>query len=136
MTSPDVCVTGSPSPSDPASISDALGEYNSEAAGGGDERRLAVLVRESGTGRALGGLSGRTSYGTLFVETFHLPPDLRGAGFGAEVLQAAEDEARRRGAGTPCCTRSAFRGRASTRSTGGGRSGRSRATRRGRAACS
>jgi len=65
-----------------------------------DSRALAVLVRGPRTGRVLGGLTGRTSMGLLFVELFHLPRDLRGSGLGGRILRQAEAEAQRRG-----CTR-------------------------------
>lgn len=45
----------------------------------------------------LGGLTGRTSLGLLFVDLFHLPTELRGQGLGSEVLRLAEEEGRRRG---------------------------------------
>ncbi|MFG2225242.1 GNAT family N-acetyltransferase [Streptomyces sp. NPDC048644] len=42
-------------------------------------------------------MTGRTSLGLLFVDLFHLPPALRGAGVGREILRQAEEEGRRRG---------------------------------------
>jgi GNAT superfamily N-acetyltransferase len=58
---------------------------------------LAVLARDPGTGDVVGGLTGRTSLGLLFVDLFHLPPELRGAGLGSRILAEAEREAVRRG---------------------------------------
>lgn len=68
-----------------------------QEAGAEDERELAVLVVDATTDQVLGGLTGRTSLGLLFVDSFHLPPQLRGSGLGGEVLRAAEEEGRRRG---------------------------------------
>lgn len=99
MTAPTLRLTDTPRAEDVEAVSRALGEFNAQVAGGGDERGLAVLVEEDGTGEVAGGLVGRTSYGVLFVDTFHLPARLRGAGLGGEVLRAAEEEARRRGCG-------------------------------------
>jgi GNAT superfamily N-acetyltransferase len=48
----------------------------------------------------LGGLTGRTSFGVLFIDLFFLPDDLRGHGLGRRVLELAEDEGRRRGCRT------------------------------------
>jgi len=45
----------------------------------------------------VGGLTGRTSLGLLFVDLFYLPAELRGQGIGGEVLKQAEEESRRRG---------------------------------------
>ncbi|WP_279583319.1 GNAT family N-acetyltransferase [Fodinicola feengrottensis] len=62
-----------------------------------DRRPLAVLARDPESKRVVGGLSGRTSLGLLFVDLFYLPAGLRGAGLGSEILRQAEEEARRRG---------------------------------------
>jgi GNAT superfamily N-acetyltransferase len=48
----------------------------------------------------VGGLTGRTSLGLLFVDLFYLPAGLRGGGIGGEILRLAEGEARRRGCRT------------------------------------
>lgn len=74
-----------------------LEEFNLQAAGFSDQRPLCVVVREPDSGAALGGIVGRTSLGLAFLDLFHLPESLRGAGMGSEVLQAFEDEARQRG---------------------------------------
>ncbi|WP_181764447.1 GNAT family N-acetyltransferase [Streptomyces albidus (ex Kaewkla and Franco 2022)] len=94
---PSVFVTDRPDAEDVALISDALDEFNVRETGTDDRRSLAVLVRDPATGRVVGGLTGRTSLGLLFVDLFHLPPALRGTGLGSEILRQAEDEARRRG---------------------------------------
>ncbi|MDH6118415.1 GNAT family N-acetyltransferase [Kitasatospora sp. GAS204B] len=82
---------------DLAMISNALDTFNLEATGVFDRRPLAVLVKDPQTGAVLGGLTGRTSLGLLFVDLFHLPAELRGRGIGSEVLRLAEEEGRRRG---------------------------------------
>jgi GNAT superfamily N-acetyltransferase len=93
----DVFVTDAPEAEDVALISDGLDDFNVLQTGTDDRRALAVLARDPETGRVVGGLTGRTSLGLLFVEVFYLPPALRGAGVGSEILRQAEDEARRRG---------------------------------------
>ncbi len=45
----------------------------------------------------LGGATGRTSLGVMFLDYFHLPPEVRGNGLGTRILCAFEDEGRRRG---------------------------------------
>jgi GNAT superfamily N-acetyltransferase len=94
---PSVFVTDLPDAEDIALISDALDEFNVQETGTDDRRALAVLVRDPGTRRVVGGLTGRTSLGLLFVDLFYLPPALRGAGVGSEILRQAEEEGRRRG---------------------------------------
>jgi GNAT superfamily N-acetyltransferase len=74
-----------------------LNRFNDEHVGYGDRRPLAVLVRDLETGEVIGGASGRTSLGLLFLDLFFLPPSLRGQGFGTEVLRKFEEEGRRRG---------------------------------------
>lgn len=100
MPAPTIALTDAPEAADVALISDALDAFNVEETGTEDRRLLAVLVRDPESGRVVGGLTGRTSLGLLFVDLFHLPPELRGFGIGSEVLRRAEDEGRRRGCRT------------------------------------
>lgn len=94
---PAVFVTDLPDAEDVALISDALDEFNVRETGTDDRRPLAVLVRDPETLRVVGGLTGRTSLGLLFVDLFYLPPALRGSGVGSEILRQAEQEAVKRG---------------------------------------
>ena len=100
MTDLAISVTDSVEPEATALISAGLDEFNVEVTGIQDRRPLTVLVREPGTDRVIGGLTGRTSLGLLFVDLFYLPAELRGQGIGGDVLKQAEDEARRRGCRT------------------------------------
>ena len=54
-------------------------------------------MRDPRTNLPVGGLTGRTSLGLLFIDLFFLPNELRGGGLGARLLRLAEDEGRRRG---------------------------------------
>ena len=94
---PEIFVTDAPIAEDVALVSDSLDAFNVQATGIEDRQPLAVLVRDPQTHRVVGGLTGRTSLGLLFVDLFHLPPELRGSGLGSEVLRRAEAEGRRRG---------------------------------------
>nr|WP_240151559.1 GNAT family N-acetyltransferase [Oleiagrimonas citrea] len=78
-------------------ISDHLDQFNIDATDIEDRKPLAVLAKDPDTGEVLGGVSGRTSLGLLFVDLFHLPASLRGSGLGSRMLRMAEEEARRRG---------------------------------------
>jgi len=64
---------------------------------GEPERKLGVFVRDAATGAVRGGLLGVSYYRWLFVDILVLPTDLRGAGLGRRIMQAAEREAVRRG---------------------------------------
>jgi GNAT superfamily N-acetyltransferase len=100
LTASSIFVTDEPDAGHVALISDGLNELNVQRTGLDDRRALAVLVRDPGTERVVGGLTGHTSLGLLFVDLFYLPPTLRGYGLGSEVLRQAEQEARRRGCRT------------------------------------
>jgi GNAT superfamily N-acetyltransferase len=80
-----------------ALIEVGLNQYNDEITGTNDRRPLAVVVRDPASGEVLGGISGRSSLGMLFVDLFHLPKSLRGSGLGSELLRRFELEGRRRG---------------------------------------
>src|SRR5438034_86040 len=65
-----------------------------------DTRPLPVVVSDPDTNEVLGGITGRTSLGLLFIDLVFLPDDLRGDGLGSRILRLAEDEGRRRGCRT------------------------------------
>jgi GNAT superfamily N-acetyltransferase len=96
MTLAELDVTDSADPGIARALLDGLLAHNTRFAGPADSRPLSVLVRGP-DGAVRGGLTGRTRYGWLYVDTFFLPEDLRGGGRGARILAAAEEEARARG---------------------------------------
>jgi hypothetical protein len=49
-----------------------------------------VIVRDSQTKQPVGGLTGWTSLGLLFIDLFFLPDNLRGSGLGSRLLRLAE----------------------------------------------
>lgn len=77
-------------------IDEGLAQFNEERAGYRDARALAVLALRGDDEEVVGGLIGRTSMGLLFIDLVYLPPDLRGAGVGSQLLEMAENEARAR----------------------------------------
>jgi GNAT superfamily N-acetyltransferase len=89
-------VTDQPSPDDVALIEDELVAYNVGRARPYNRRPLHVFLRDA-QGRTIGGATGETNWGWLYVDCLWLPDDLRGDGWGARLLAAAEDEARQRG---------------------------------------
>ena len=89
-------VTDQPSPDDVAFIEDELVAYNVARARPYDRRPLPVFLRDA-KGRTIGGITGETNWDSLYVDCFWLPDDVRGEGWGARLLAAAEDEARKRG---------------------------------------
>jgi GNAT superfamily N-acetyltransferase len=55
-----------------------------------------VLVKDA-VGNTVGGISGSSSLGLLFIDLVYLPKALRGGGLGSRMLAMAEEEGRRRG---------------------------------------
>jgi GNAT superfamily N-acetyltransferase len=96
MAEPTVVVTDTPDPRDVAVIGQGLSAYNDENTGISDRRALAVLVKDA-AGNTVGGISGRSSLGLLFLDLVYLPQSMRGGGLGSRMLAMAEEEGRRRG---------------------------------------
>jgi len=79
-----------------AFLEDRIYEFNVGATGIDDGRWLGVLLRDEG-GELVAGLSGTTWGGCCKVRDVWVREDLRGCGVGTRLLDAAEEEARRRG---------------------------------------
>jgi GNAT superfamily N-acetyltransferase len=94
---PTLTLSDQPEPEAEGVIGRGLAEYNAARAGYADHRHLHVLVRDPDSGVVLGGLTGRTSLGMLFIDLVHLPESLRGQDIGTRMLAMAEAEARQRG---------------------------------------
>jgi GNAT superfamily N-acetyltransferase len=89
-------VTASPLPHQLSAIGDGLAAFNTSDVGPAEKLPLAVLVSD-GDGTILGGISGFTGWGWLYVQWLWLDDSLRGQGLAGRMLQAAEDEAIARG---------------------------------------
>jgi GNAT superfamily N-acetyltransferase len=77
-------------------VGEGLNDFN-DAVAPNDRKPLAVIVRDPATGNILGGITGRTSLGLLFLDLVYLPEHLRGGGLGGRMLRMAEDEGAKRG---------------------------------------
>jgi GNAT superfamily N-acetyltransferase len=73
-----------------------LFRYNAEKMGKQKYKRLAVSLREGN--EIVGGIVGEVWTTVLFIQLFWLEQRLRSKGFGAKLIKAIEDEARRFGA--------------------------------------
>lgn len=73
-----------------------LAEYNDAAVGFNDAQRVVVLLRDS-EDRIVAGLYGSTFWNTFEISLLWVREDLRGRGYGTQLLEAAEREARSRG---------------------------------------
>ncbi|WP_304186899.1 GNAT family N-acetyltransferase [Phenylobacterium aquaticum] len=89
--------TSTPSDDDYRQIGKALLAFNEAAVGDATPRPFAVLVRDPDTGKVIGGLWGKSVWGSFFVDTLALPDAVRGLGLGQTLMADAEAEARRRG---------------------------------------
>ena len=89
-------VTDQPSPDDVRIVEDALIAFNVARARPYDKKPLHVFLRD-GNGATIGGATGFTNWEWLYIDCFWLPESLRGSGWGARLLEAAESEARQRG---------------------------------------
>jgi len=94
---PIVILTAAPTAEEQHAVGSGLVRFNEQQSGISDSRPLAVIVRDPQTKQPVGGLTGRTSRGLLFIDLFFLPDTLRGDGLGSRLLRLAEDEARQRG---------------------------------------
>ncbi|MGY2397495.1 GNAT family N-acetyltransferase [Pseudomonas sp. SDO5271_S396] len=97
MTPPQIEISDQPCPDAERILGAGLAAFNKGITGFNDRQPLSVLIKDSSSGQILGGITGKTSLGTAFLDLFHLPDALRGSGIGSQLLQAFEDEARRRG---------------------------------------
>ena len=97
MNAPRIEVSDQPNPDAERILGCGLAAFNEAVTGYNDRRLLTVLIKAPDTQQVLGGITGKTTLGMAFLDLFHLPDSLRGTGLGSQLLQAFEDEARRRG---------------------------------------
>lgn len=71
-------------------------DYNTKYSGGAEAQTLVIFLRDA-SGEIAGGVSGWTAYGWLRIDVLWVTENLRGQGFGKQLLEAAEAEGVRRG---------------------------------------
>lgn len=92
----ETTLTDAPDRADVEAIGRGLDAFNDRHAGTDGHRSLALLLRDA-DGTLVGGLVGSTYYGWLHVGLLWVEEQLRGQGHGERLLEAAEQEAVRRG---------------------------------------
>jgi GNAT superfamily N-acetyltransferase len=97
MGEPRIVVTDSITTDIKNAIAGGLNAFNDEITGYNDRKHLAVLARDALTDAIVGGALGRSSRGLLNLDLFYILPEHRRAGLGTAILQAFEEEGRRRG---------------------------------------
>jgi GNAT superfamily N-acetyltransferase len=93
----DIVAADTASPDDRAVILDLLVAYNDSHAGPHGHKPVTLLLRDSVTGRTIGGLWGRSSYDWLYIELLAVPEELRGRDVGTALMRQAEKIAIERG---------------------------------------
>ncbi len=91
-----IALEQNPQAKDINAVVQGLVEFNRLQTNGAMPEYLLVTVRAP-QGALLGGLVGATYLGWLQVHSVWLPDDLRGRGYGAQLMATAEEEALRRG---------------------------------------
>ena len=89
-------MTDTPNANDLENIDARLVDFNRNLIGQSDRRAIAVIIRDE-EGVAVGGLSGTTARGWLYIDNLFVPPNLRGQGIATRLLEMVESEARQRG---------------------------------------
>jgi GNAT superfamily N-acetyltransferase len=78
-------------------IGGGLRDYNIQQAGEGHEKSLCYALYASDHS-VMGGIIGETHWNWLFINLMWIREELRGQGYGHQLLLAAEEEGRKRGA--------------------------------------
>ncbi len=86
-----------PSESEIEFVNNALARFN-DAKVGPDNHELLNIVEYDDSGNVIAGILGGTYWGWMHIDILWVDEKFRKRGIGSKLLQAAEDEARRRGA--------------------------------------
>jgi GNAT superfamily N-acetyltransferase len=96
MRTSELLINTEPTPDEVQYLEDRLYEFNSSATGITDGEWLAIFVRDEAD-RIVAGICGNTWGGCLEIRQFWVEEARRKQGLGTRLLEAAEQEARRRG---------------------------------------
>lgn len=84
------------SPEDLRTVSEGLGVYNRAQVGPENYRPLHIFLRDA-QNRVVGGLLGAIYWGWCSIDYLWVSEEYRGRGHGQNLLEAAEQEARKQG---------------------------------------
>ena len=96
MSMTTITVAAEATPDELAAIGDGLTAFNEADVGPSGRLAVIVLVRDE-TNAIVGGISGYTAWGWLYVQWLWIAEAQRGRGMAGQMLEAAEAEARQRG---------------------------------------
>ncbi|MBT1155393.1 GNAT family N-acetyltransferase [Aminobacter anthyllidis] len=91
-----ITILDEPSSDELAVIGERLSAFNTDDVGPAGKQALIVAVRNE-SNDLLAGISGYTAWGWLYIQWLWVDESLRGQNMAARMLQAAEDEAVKRG---------------------------------------
>ena len=89
-------ITSAPEPADIALLGKRLSDFNDADVGASERQALAVFMRDDANA-IVGGISGYTAWGWLFVQWLWVDENWRGQHLASRMLDAAEAEAVARG---------------------------------------
>ncbi|HZS06980.1 MAG TPA: GNAT family N-acetyltransferase [Blastocatellia bacterium] len=92
----ELAIEKSPDADDIRFLNESLHEHNARKSGVGGGEFITIFLRGVNQ-QIVGGLHGWTGFGWLHVDVLWVSEDLRGRGYGRQLLVAAEEEASRRG---------------------------------------
>lgn len=92
----NIIIEFSPQPEDVRLLMDGIHDHNTRHSGDAEASTLALFLRGPGW-EVVGGAYGWTAFGWLRIDVLWVREDLRGRGFGKQLLLATEEEGRRRG---------------------------------------
>jgi GNAT superfamily N-acetyltransferase len=96
-----IAIEDEPAEADWQAIEQALVVFNERAAQPYDRRPIGIFLRD-GEGKLVGGITGWTNWGWIYLDCFFLPEEVRKTGWGTQLLAAAEAAALKRGCTRAC----------------------------------
>jgi GNAT superfamily N-acetyltransferase len=88
---------GRPGDAEWSAVGGGISQYNKQHAGDTNHQSLCFMLHTTDD-EPVGGIIGSTYWDWLYVDLLWLREDLRGQGYGHQLLTVAEEEARKRGA--------------------------------------
>ena len=88
---------GGPEDAEWSAVGGGISQFNKQQAGDTHHQSLCLMLHNA-DGENVGGVIGSTYWDWLHIDLLWLKEELRGQGYGRQLLTAAEEEARQRGA--------------------------------------
>ena len=92
-----IIIAENPSNEDVKVLYKALRAFNTGIAGAPENKPFMALLRDTATGKILGGVHSVFFYGWFYISMLFIPEELRKKGYGTQLLDKAEAFAREQG---------------------------------------